>query len=203
MGDTDDEATRCTELVRRWREGDHEAADELYGRYIRRMTRIIGRNLSPGQGRRLEPEDIAHSAFRTVFRRLRDGEFHFRDDSDLWKLLVTVSLNKARGSSRRNLAQKRTIEREESLSRQTEHAIPLLQKEPSIGDVVAFRETLQLVLSELGSEDAEVLRLRLEGHNQAEMASQLGVTPRTVRRKMSDIRRLLKDLLLTEESDGD
>lgn len=185
------------DLIKRWRQGDQRAADLLYGRYFEQMMRIIGAQIPAKIRGRVAPEDVAQSVFRTVFRRLRRGEFQFQDDQDIWKLLVTVALNKTRSQTSKNLAARRDVNREtrigdvpidESLSQR-------LQSQPSISEVLAFRETLALLFARLANDEVEVIQLRLEGYTQEEIATRLQVTTRTVRRKLTTIRQAVGELL--------
>ena len=44
---------------------------------------------------RVDPEDVIQSAFRTFFVRVRNDEFTFDGENDLFKLLVRLTVNKA------------------------------------------------------------------------------------------------------------
>jgi DNA-directed RNA polymerase specialized sigma24 family protein len=54
--------TPSTELVERWTQGDQAAADELYRRYVGRLTALARGRMSARLARRLDAEDIALSA---------------------------------------------------------------------------------------------------------------------------------------------
>jgi RNA polymerase sigma-70 factor, ECF subfamily len=192
---------RGIDLVERWRQGDDEAADLLFSRYFERMMRVIGHQLAPSVGARVDPEDVAQSVFRTVFRRMQQGEFKFRNDSDLWKLLVTITLNKARSTNVRHRAARRDVTREQHLGELPldEGLMQRLQDQPSISAVIAFKETLALVLGKLTDDERTMIELRLEGYSQEEIASKLGMSSRNVRRKMDVIRGKVADLLQPPE----
>ena len=74
-----------------------------------KLIRLIGGKISPRLNSRVGADDVVQSVFRTLFERVRRGEFHFEDDEAFWQLLVTIALNKWRkivrfhGSERRSL----------------------------------------------------------------------------------------------------
>lgn len=179
------------QLVERWRNGDEEAVNLLYQRYVERMVRIVcGQLKGTAIAARLDPEDVVQSAFFSVFRRMRGGEFQFQNDDELWKLLVTIALNKTRSQVTKNLAARRSINRETKgdCFAIDESIIRRVQMQPCISDVLAFRETLDNILKGLAKDDAQVVQLRLEGYTQEEIAEKLKITDRTVRRKLAAIR---------------
>ncbi len=188
------------QLVQRWRNGDEEAANLLYQRYVERMVRIVcGQLKGHAMAARLDPEDVVQSAFFSVFRRMRGGEFRFQNDDELWKLLVTIALNKTRTQVTKNLAARRSINRETAgdCFAIDESIVQRVQKQPCISDVLAFRETLDHILSGLPKDDAQVVQLRLEGYTQEEIADKLKITDRTVRRKLASIRKtVLQDAMI-------
>ena len=183
-----------TDLVARWRNGEENAATELYSRYFQQLLVLVNRNLSSRFSAQVDPEDVLQSVFRSVFRRTRDGAFAFQDDSELWKLLVTVALNKVRNRVRYFQRKKRDGGPgfETELDSNQGH---WLCEDPSAAEAAAFSELMESVLRRLDVEDREALRLRLEGFSQQEIAAQLNVTERTVRRMWIRIRLVAMDLL--------
>ncbi len=190
------------DLIARVRSGDQDAASELYGRYVSRLLRIVFRQIdSSSVAARLDPEDVVQSAVWSFVRRLREGEFKFDDEEDIWKLLTTVVLNKTRNQIERNLAARRSVNRESRVEDRDleEQTLRRLQMQPSISDALAFRETLQQLFAKLDTTDATVLQMRLEGYSQQEIADELDLAARTIRRRLVGIRSVVAELL----TDGD
>lgn len=104
------------QLLTKYRAGDATAADELFRRYVSRLTVFARARLAPKVARRVDPEDIVMSAYRSFFIRARDGQFNLRRSGDLWRLLVAITLNKVRRQVARHQAEKRSIRREEDLT---------------------------------------------------------------------------------------
>ena len=65
----DDEASDHS-LVRRFRHGQEDAPTKLYIRYAQRLHALATKQTSNELARRVDPEDIVQSVFRTFFRRL-------------------------------------------------------------------------------------------------------------------------------------
>src|SRR5262245_10503455 len=95
-----DATPSSTELVARFRAGDPDAAGQLFTHYARRLAGIADQHLSRQVAVRADAEDVVQSAFRTFFRRCARGEFHFDGSSGLWRLLVKITLLKARAKGR-------------------------------------------------------------------------------------------------------
>jgi RNA polymerase sigma-70 factor (ECF subfamily) len=104
----------ATDAFNRWRAGDEEAAKGLVELYSARLKALADKNLSARLGPRVDGEDIVQSAFRTFFRRSVRGEFHIDSAADLWRLLVKITVAKARTHARHHTAQSRDVKAEAS-----------------------------------------------------------------------------------------
>ena len=76
-------------LVHRWRGGDQKAAEELFRRYANRLIGLARSRLSRKLARRVDPEDVVQSVYRSFFHDVRDGRYDLQRGGDLWRLLVT------------------------------------------------------------------------------------------------------------------
>jgi hypothetical protein len=81
-----DDATSITELVRRYRHGDPQAAQRLFACYAQRLNRLAEQCLDRRLAGRVEGEDVVQSALRTFFRRSLRGEFQIDSAAQLWQL---------------------------------------------------------------------------------------------------------------------
>src|SRR5437879_3375640 len=100
------------ELMARWRQGDQEAAEELFRRYAERLLALARSRLSARLARHVDPEDVVQSAFRSFFTGARADRFALRRSGDLWRLLVAITLHKLQHQVERHTAGKRTAVRE-------------------------------------------------------------------------------------------
>src|SRR5262249_61833539 len=81
-------------LLARWREGDQQAAAEIFRRYVGRLIGIVQARLSAKLARRVDPEDVVQSAYRSFFAGARNGQYDLPLGRDLWRLLVAITLHK-------------------------------------------------------------------------------------------------------------
>jgi RNA polymerase sigma-70 factor (ECF subfamily) len=179
------------ELVERWRSGDETAATALYERYIERLITLIGRHIARRFQGRFDADDVAQSVFGSFFRRTREGHFEFEDDEAFWKLLLTIGLNKVRKKVCFNEADKRDPAREQRPADSDEvqsFVAECLCREPSAVELVTLADLLEAVVQGLDPLERSVLALRIEGLSQSEIAAQLGLGERTVRRLFARIR---------------
>src|SRR4051794_5340188 len=109
MGDPADPAP---DLLQKLRDGDPHAAEALFALYARRLTRIAEEHLSARLAGRLDGSDVVQSVFRTFFRRSAEGEFRIDSSAQLWRLLVRITLLKARAKGRHHTAGIRNVRAE-------------------------------------------------------------------------------------------
>jgi len=171
------------EILERYRQGDEQAAAELFARYLDRLTRLARSRLSPKLAARIDPEDVVLSAYRSFFIGARDGRFSLHRSGDLWRLLVSITLHKLFRQARRHRANARSVDTE----------LPLLDneffgREPSPEEVVGVADVLQTVLARLDPVARRVLELRLQEDSLATIATQTGRSERTIRRILAEIR---------------
>lgn len=191
-----------TDLVARWRAGDQNAARVLYQRYVDRLSGIVTAQLSDRLRARTDADDVLQSACRSFFRRVRDGQFQFDEDDDVWKLLVTISLNKLRSQVRKHSAAKRNAAQEVARrdnSMPDDFHLEKLAETPSPVEAFIFAEMIERVSCRLDSRHAMLLELRMEGYSQQEIADELQTSDRSIRRMLDNIREVLSRELETAE----
>src|SRR5438270_39264 len=66
----------------------------------------------PARAGRVNGEDVVQSVFRTFFRRCAQGEFQIDDSTRMWRLLVKITLQKARAQARHHTAEMRDVRAE-------------------------------------------------------------------------------------------
>jgi RNA polymerase sigma factor (sigma-70 family) len=177
-------------LVGRLRAGDPEAAADLFRRYAARLARLAEQHLGRKLAARVGGEDVVQSVFRTFFRRSAAGEFQIDDSSHLWRLLVTLTLRKARDQARHHLAGKRDAGREAPAT-----DIPnaeVLSGEPSPAEAAELVDQIESLLRGLPELHCHVLERRLEGHPVADIALELNVSRQTVYRVLELLQRRLE-----------
>jgi RNA polymerase sigma factor (sigma-70 family) len=178
----------------RWRAGDQQAATELFGRYASRLTALARSRLSDRLTRRIDPEDVVQSVYRTFFAEARAGRYELARGGDLWRLLVTITLHKLYDQARRDAAGKRTGTRECNFG--SEDSLMLLhlgsRHRPSPLEAAAVAEELEALMASLQAEHRRMLELRLQGYNLEEIAAELECSQRTVIRVLERIKKKLR-----------
>lgn len=185
------EPTPLTTLVQRHRQGDPDAAAELFAYYARRLSRLAEQFISRKLAGRIEGDDVVQSVFRTFFRRCTEGEFQIDSSAQLWQLLVKITLLKARAQGRRHTAAQRDV-RVEQAGGDADWLAAAADREPGPEEAVILLDQIEALLQGLPELHCRVLELRLGGHSVGEIAAQLNVARQTVYRAMSLLQQRLK-----------
>jgi RNA polymerase sigma factor (sigma-70 family) len=195
MSDTFDQSV--TAWISDLKRGEQTAAGQLWERYFQRLVQLSSRKLRNAPRRVADEEDVALSVFDSLCRGAAAGRFtELRTRDDLWRLLVAIAGQKAVDQIRRQTSQKRggTAVRGDSVFGVADEGAPvgfeqMLSAEPT-PEFVALMEEEQQRLFALLREDTQrdIARLRLEGYANEEIAQNLGISLRTVERKLTLIR---------------
>jgi RNA polymerase sigma factor (sigma-70 family) len=177
------------------RAGDSLIEHEFWERYGAPLERLAEQRLSPKLQARVGAEDVAQSVCRTFLRRARIGEFTLPDSAALWRVLCVITLNKVREQARYHRRQKRSIEQEIPL-------VPAVQNSSAAvpdpaapttdpAEAVAIADHLEQVLAALDEEDRRVVLLKLQDLTNDEVAAQLNLSERTIRRTLKRVQEQL------------
>jgi RNA polymerase sigma-70 factor (ECF subfamily) len=164
------------------RRGSDEAAAQVVRQYTMRLIDIARRQISSKLARRVDPEDVVQSAYRSLFLRIHQGQFELGSGDDLWKLLLSITLNKLRRQAQFHSAARRSIEKEQSDSGGAAASAEPASLEPSPDEAAALVDELEGFFKELSDSERPVIELRLQGASTADIAKQLNCSERTVRR---------------------
>jgi RNA polymerase sigma factor (sigma-70 family) len=191
--------------ISRWigdlKAGGDTAAQRLWERYFDRLVRLARKKLQAGSrpDAAEDEEDAVVSAFDSFCRGAAQGRFPvLADRDDLWRLLVVITVRKALNQMQRRRALKRGAgkvlgEAEIPLPRDIDECAGLdllAGDDPSPELALMVAEEYRLLREALGDDSLQkVLDLRLEGFTREEIAERLGLSGRTVTRKLELIRR--------------
>lgn len=158
-------------------------------RLIERAEAEIGQKLS----RLVDPYDVVQSAFRTLIRRARDPQtpMALPPGTDLWRLLLVITLNKIRRAGNHHRAAKRSIERTHSMTAD-DHVADEGVEDP---DLLILRMTVEEQLDRVEPLQRRMLVLHLSGSPIEEIAEQVNRSPRTVYRTITGFQDMLEPLL--------
>lgn len=183
------------------REGDHDAAQKLWRRYIEDLLRLARARLR-GAGRAVaDEEDAALDALDSFFRGARLGRYPRLDDrDDLWRLLVVITERKAIDLAHRQRRKKRGGGRRiGSLGARIgdRHMgdacdVPAPRASPEVAASLA--DECRRLMARLGDDTLrQVAHLKMEGYTHPEIADRLGCSERSVARKVELIRAAWRD----------
>lgn len=183
------------ELLSRWRQGDQQAASQLWQRYAVRLIALARSRLSQQVSSQLDPEDVVQSVYRRFFSHAKDEHYVLKQSGDLWKLLVAITLHRVQDQHRRHRARKRALGEAHPLH-DTEKAAGIdagiLAADPAPEQAAMVADELKQVLLGLDTEQREMVALRLEGYELEEIARQMQRNERTVRRVLKAVRERLQ-----------
>jgi DNA-directed RNA polymerase specialized sigma24 family protein len=185
----------ATDSVTRWisalKQGDQDAASDLWESYYRRLVGLARAQLRDAPRGIADEEDVALSAFDSFCRRAQAGRFRrLQDRDDLWQILALITVRKAvdlrqyEGRQSRGKGRVRSLT---DLGREGLEAIGGAGPTPELA--AQFAEDYVRLMDQLGDARLQtVATLRLEGYTNNEIAARLGCATATVERKLSRIR---------------
>jgi RNA polymerase sigma factor (sigma-70 family) len=185
MGNSD----QADNLIDQLRAADPQGAALLVQRYAARLARLAEEHLSRQVAGRVDGADIVQSVFRTFFARCARGEFRIDSSGQLWGLLVTLTLRKARAQVRRHLAGKRDAAVEVSGDAALAEVV---SREPGPAEAAELVDRIEWLLRGLPELYAQVLERRLQGHAVADIAAELSISRQTVYRALELLQRRLE-----------
>ena len=188
------------QLLAGLRSGDDDACAEFWNAYGPILENVADKQLSGRMRRRVGSDDIVQSACRTFFRRVSQGQFDLPDAEALWRLICSITLNKARRAARDQSRQRRSIDREQDIDArahgETAPSANLEANAPSPFDAAELADQMEALLSSLNEQECVMLDLKLQQFTNDEIAEKVGCSERTVRRV---IKRLQDEWLRMEE----
>jgi DNA-directed RNA polymerase specialized sigma24 family protein len=183
--------------------GDRAVVQPLWERYFQLLVGRARAALGAAPRRAADEEDVALSAFDSFCRGVEKGRFPgLRDRNDLWHILLTLTARKAAHVKRDELRLKRgggQIRSESDLpDAAAEDGEGVLARvmgaEPTPEFAAQVAEESRRLFDLLGDDVLRCIAQRkLEGCTAEEIAEQLGCAPRTVHRKLAEIRDLWRE----------
>lgn len=174
-----------TQLLQRVKQGDHVAFEKLWQLYFEKLVHLARRNLNSMPSAFANENDVVQSVMFSWYRRMIDGKFpRLNDRHGLWKLLLTITLNKSRALVRRERNRQRLLKEwfvDELIA----------SNEPTPESVVQFTDQLRVLLAELDDELLRTIAIdKMSGLTNREIAAKTGKAMATVERKLGLIRKI-------------
>ena len=184
-----------TVLLSQLKQGSGDAATDLWRRYFERMAVVAKKWLLDSPRRIADEEDVAVDVFYSLCDGVKNGRFDQLDDrDDLWKLLVVMTRHKALNQLRHQTAKKRggRLVRGESVFKVDLQNIGLdvlIGDDPTPDSMAEMQEEQNRLLDLLVDDShRRVAQHRLQGFSIEETANKIGISSRSVKRKLALVR---------------
>jgi RNA polymerase sigma factor (sigma-70 family) len=170
---------------------DSSFEQQLVQQYSARLIGLASRQMPDRVRRRLDPEDVVQSVYRSFFRRLNDGCFSFDESHDVWRLLAAMTFHKARNAVKYHQRTRRDVRRDVSLQSEDESSTEEgIDANPGAEDINVLFGCLDQLLGGLPENHREIVVQRLEGKTIDQIARAVKRSRRTVMRILAGLRNL-------------
>ena len=178
---------RFRELLQRVADGDDDAASQIVSEYGAHILKAVRRRMNRGLRDRFDSQDFEQAVWASFFGHISVVQ-KFDTSGDLAGFLSRMAQNKVIDAGRRAQT------RRESNGASDE--LPAVDKdnrrqysEPTPSQFAVARESWDRLNGDENESARELLRLKMSGATQAEIAHQMGVSDRHDRRILSRISR--------------
>jgi RNA polymerase sigma-70 factor, ECF subfamily len=183
------------DVMARLRAGDQSAAREIFERFVDKLLRLARDRFDAVLRRKVDPEDVVQSAYKSFFLRYGAGKLEVEDWGNLWGLLTMITLRKCLDRVEYHRAGRRDVQREAAAQPGTPGTEPWWQavaREPTPEEAAVLAELVEQLLRGLEEEERPVLEMSLQGYTTQEISAQLGRSERSVRRLRQRVRKQLE-----------
>jgi RNA polymerase sigma factor (sigma-70 family) len=186
------------------KEGQSEAIHALWGRYFEQLVRLARQRLAAVPRRAADEEDVALSAFASFCRAAEEGRFpDLADRHDLWRLLITITAQKAIDQARHDGRAKRGAGRVRGESAlafgtpgDTTHGLAAIVGDSPTPEFAAIMaEEYSRLVDSLEEDLRQVALAKMEDYTNQEIAEKLDCSLSTVERSLRLIRKIWRQEL--------
>ena len=171
---------------------DEEANRKLYERYIKSVIRLASTRLDPRLRARVDPECVAHSAIMELFEGVLSDRVQFQGWAALFGFLATVTKRKALNQNRYHNQAKRNGAKVGAVSDRPpevsfeEHL--LAHPEAGPAEMAEIHDLMEVALGQLDEQTRKTVESFLRNASKMETSKEMGVSIRTVERRIEDFR---------------
>ena len=172
--------------------GNEAAAQALFERYLHSLVRLARQRLGTQTRSLADEEDVAITAFNSFLGRADAGQFPQLDDrTDLWRILVKLTLCKVYDAIEYNNRQKRGGAAKDTAAAQQSDPEFLVCPDPTPALAAQLTDEVQHRLTQLQKPELILIaKQRMDGYTTEEIAAQLNCHPTTIERKLRTIRQI-------------
>jgi RNA polymerase sigma factor (sigma-70 family) len=191
------------ELLLCVQQGDQTAAAVVFNLYKRRLLALARSQLDTRIRRKVDPEDVVQSVFRSYFQRQQQGSLAVQDWDHLWSLLAMITVRKCTNARVFFTRQKRNAALEVAVEGSGDEALSswqALAREPTPEQAAVLAELIERLIAVLPERERRIVQLSLEGQDARAVADTVQRSERTVRRTLDDFRQRLEQAVLQPSS---
>lgn len=173
------------ELLEQAGAGSEDAAGRLFSLYGDHVLRVVRRMLHQRMRSKVDSQDFLQSVWGSLFTGQTDWN-RFETPDQLVAFLATIARNKVVEEFRRRFqTQKHRIDREVRIDDSKKGLREVISTTgPTPSELAIAKETWDRVTAEASPRDREILLMKSKGFTCRDIAKQLGINERTVRRTL-------------------
>jgi RNA polymerase sigma-70 factor, ECF subfamily len=171
-----------------------EASRAVFDLFTHRLIALARSHLHIQLQRKVDPEDVVQSAYKSFFLRYGDEVREAQKLDDLWSLLSLITLRKCADRVRHFTTDRRNLAREtgNQSGDDAETWREAIDREPTPEQAAVLAETVEEILSQLTPPERPIVELRLQGFSTRAVSERLGRAERSVRRVRERVREQLE-----------
>lgn len=186
-----------TRVIRQMQQGDGDGATYLWHRFFVRLKYLVKDRLRSQLGALSDEEDVALDSLSEMFRGLLDGKYPSLDNREaFWRLLVTVATRNVIDEINRENRLKRGAGRvfhESAFTSIDDESAALFEQIASSVEApdvqMMITERCTELLESLGHDQLQAIAImKTAGSTNQEIADSLGLSLRSVERRLAEIR---------------
>jgi len=182
-------------LVSQLQVGDDAAARRVWDRFVRRLVGLARNHLDARVRRKVDPEEVVQSVFRSFFLRQAEGKFELADWDGLWGLLALITVRKCGRVARHFRGPVHDVGKEVPRGTDSAPDWEAVAHEPTAEEALELSETLERLMQQLSDQDRRILELRLQEYKVSDIGEQIGRTEFTVEGRLKKIRNRLQAII--------
>ncbi|MCA9062737.1 MAG: sigma-70 family RNA polymerase sigma factor [Planctomycetaceae bacterium] len=184
----DHDAGSVGRLFHELRTGNETAVRQLLEKAGPAIIRVVRRRMNPRIRERFDSEDFTQAVWATFFGDLPAHD-RFTSEQDLLSFLKRIASNKVIDAGRRVQARPTSAADDVIADGAVAHDQRLRISEPTPSEHAVANEQLASLLQGESETCRQIIRLRSEGRTQPEIAAELGISERQIRRILTRIAR--------------
>jgi RNA polymerase sigma-70 factor (ECF subfamily) len=177
------------EWMDRLQKGDQEAYRHVYQTYAHRLIGLARKQLDAAVRKRVDPEDVVQSVFKSFFARHARGNWELDNWEAVWALLASIAWRKCLRQNERAQAQRRDRHREVD---SPEAAVEAADNEPTPAQALLLAETVERLFAAFDEGHRPIVAGILQGESAPEIAGKVGCSESKVYRCQRRIRQYLQ-----------